>query len=230
MDLRVERTYKSLVNAFMELLAQKNFEDISVAELCERAMIRRTTFYKHFADKDEFLVFFVKEIRDDFTRSVEGETVPNGDAIDNCLFMLRKTLDFLKSHGQLVDNALASRSAPMIIDALGEVIRTDTLKQFGVRTQREQDIERQKNESSKLMAAQHGRGPHGDDAAHVGNAAHDFPSASAPRSSTHDPEMFSLFLTGGIVKMMRAWCEAGRPLEMEQRMIDMVKAARSMVA
>lgn len=190
MDLRVERTYKSLVNAFMELLAQKNFEDISVAELCERAMIRRTTFYKHFADKDEFLVFFVKEIRDDFTRSVEGETVPKGDAIDNCLFMLRKTLDFLKSHGQLVDNALASRSAPMIIDALGEVIRADTLKQFGASTGEE----------------------------------------GAETPDKRDSEMMALFLTGGIVKMLRAWCEAGRPAEMEQKMLNMVEAARSMMA
>ena len=51
MDLRVQKTYRALFGAFTELLEEHRFEDITVAMLCERAMIRRTTFYKHFADK-----------------------------------------------------------------------------------------------------------------------------------------------------------------------------------
>ena len=62
-DLRILRTYRSLNEAFTGLMEEKRFEDITVGELCERAMIRRTTFYKHFADKYEYFTFYIKEMR-----------------------------------------------------------------------------------------------------------------------------------------------------------------------
>ena len=64
-DLRIERTYRSLMQAFTELLEEGTYDGITVAALCDRAMIRRTTFYKHFADKDEFFTFFLKSVRDE---------------------------------------------------------------------------------------------------------------------------------------------------------------------
>ena len=57
LDLRIQKTYLSLHNAFTELLEEKKFEEFTVNELCERAMIRRNTFYKHFADKYEYFTF-----------------------------------------------------------------------------------------------------------------------------------------------------------------------------
>ena len=52
-DLRIQKTYLALQNAFVALLEEKRFEELTVNELCDRAMIRRTTFYKHFGDKYE---------------------------------------------------------------------------------------------------------------------------------------------------------------------------------
>ena len=63
MDLRVERTYRLLTSAFEELMAEKPVSAITVKELCERAMVRRTTFYDHFASKDDFFRFYVRGIR-----------------------------------------------------------------------------------------------------------------------------------------------------------------------
>lgn len=60
MDLRVEKTYKALIENFEALLQENKFEEISVTQLCEAAMIRRPTFYKHFLDKYDFLTFFIK--------------------------------------------------------------------------------------------------------------------------------------------------------------------------
>lgn len=58
-DLRVVKTHMALCNAFMELLEEKCFEDITVSELCDKAMVRRATFYKHFTDKFDFFKFFI---------------------------------------------------------------------------------------------------------------------------------------------------------------------------
>ncbi len=51
LDLRVRRTNKFLWEALMSLLAERDFESITVSDICERAMVHRTTFYKHYEDK-----------------------------------------------------------------------------------------------------------------------------------------------------------------------------------
>src|SRR3954463_12530463 len=50
-DPRITRTRKLLVEAFMNLLAEKDFEDITVQDIAARATVNRATFYAHFVDK-----------------------------------------------------------------------------------------------------------------------------------------------------------------------------------
>jgi AcrR family transcriptional regulator len=54
-DLRVRRTNKFLWDALMSLMTERDFESISVSDICERAMVHRTTFYKHYEDKQALL-------------------------------------------------------------------------------------------------------------------------------------------------------------------------------
>lgn len=112
MDLRIERTYRSLVSAFIRLLEERPYEDISVAALCDEAMIRRTTFYKHFADKREFLSFFVDTLYRDLARSC-----PGGERRDGAL-MLREVMEFLLDHERMVDNLLESSMSAMMLSVM----------------------------------------------------------------------------------------------------------------
>ena len=50
MDLRVEKTRKSIVNAFIALRAKKPIEKITIKELCQEALINKSTFYSHYSD------------------------------------------------------------------------------------------------------------------------------------------------------------------------------------
>jgi AcrR family transcriptional regulator len=50
-DPRVKRTRKLLVDAFMSLIAEKGFDDITVQDIAARATVNRATFYAHFEDK-----------------------------------------------------------------------------------------------------------------------------------------------------------------------------------
>ncbi len=65
-DLRVRRTKKALFDAFMNLLKEKSFDEITINELCDTAGIRRATFYKHYADKFDFLTAYTRLLRDRF--------------------------------------------------------------------------------------------------------------------------------------------------------------------
>lgn len=66
-DIRVLRTYSQLVSGLIELLTTKNFDEISVSEICDASGVHRATFYNHFNDKHEFLNFCFKNKLDDIT-------------------------------------------------------------------------------------------------------------------------------------------------------------------
>lgn len=57
LDVRVQRTINTLEKSLLKLGTEKAYDSITVAELCEAAGIRRATFYKHFKDKNDFLLF-----------------------------------------------------------------------------------------------------------------------------------------------------------------------------
>ncbi len=60
-DLRIRRTHKLLYDAMFELLEIKSFDDISVVDICDKAMVHRATFYKHFTDKYDFIEHVTKQ-------------------------------------------------------------------------------------------------------------------------------------------------------------------------
>lgn len=51
LDPRVKRTRKLLLDAFLSLIGEKRFEEITVQDITELATVNRTTFYAHFVDK-----------------------------------------------------------------------------------------------------------------------------------------------------------------------------------
>ena len=64
LDLRIRRTHKLLWNSLFELMTQtqpkQKYSAITINQICDRAMVHRTTFYKHFEDKDALLAFGFK--------------------------------------------------------------------------------------------------------------------------------------------------------------------------
>ena len=52
-DLRSKRTKEFIRKTFEEMICEMDFEQITVKELTERAMINRKTFYLHYDSLDE---------------------------------------------------------------------------------------------------------------------------------------------------------------------------------
>jgi AcrR family transcriptional regulator len=61
-DRRVQKTRKLLHEALVSLLHEKNYDDIVVKEVLDRANVGRSTFYTHFRDKDDLLVNGIRDI------------------------------------------------------------------------------------------------------------------------------------------------------------------------
>jgi AcrR family transcriptional regulator len=72
LDLRVRRTYKFLWDALMALMTERDFESITVTDICERAMVHRTTFYKHYEDKNGLLFHGIQDELNALFEAVDG--------------------------------------------------------------------------------------------------------------------------------------------------------------
>jgi AcrR family transcriptional regulator len=62
-DRRVRRTRDTLGDALIELMQEKNFDEITVQEVLDRAGVGRSTFYAHYRDKDDL---FLSDVEDFF--------------------------------------------------------------------------------------------------------------------------------------------------------------------
>ncbi len=63
MDLRIIKTKKYLYDALLHLMGSKPFEEIKVSEVCEKAMVNRSTFYAHFEDKYSLLNALILDLK-----------------------------------------------------------------------------------------------------------------------------------------------------------------------
>ena len=62
MDRRQRKTREAIFSAFVELLAKKDFNDITVGEIIKKADIARATFYSHFETKEYLLKELLEEL------------------------------------------------------------------------------------------------------------------------------------------------------------------------
>lgn len=70
-DLRIIRTHKLIRQAFIQLLQQQSFEQISVQDIVETAMINRKTFYKYYSGKSDLAGTMIKEFKQMYAEHIE---------------------------------------------------------------------------------------------------------------------------------------------------------------
>ena len=109
-DRRVRRTRSSLHSAFLDLLSQRSYGEITVSEIIERADIGRSTFYAHYRDKDDLFADAIDVLRTDLT-------VGTADAAPGTLRFSRPFLEHLDANRAIARTTLAaSAESPMLRD------------------------------------------------------------------------------------------------------------------
>ena len=75
-DLRVQRTIKSIYQAFEELIVEKDYEKITVTELAKRAMINKKTFYRYYPTLDDLLAEIQAQYSQEYLKQTKDFQYP----------------------------------------------------------------------------------------------------------------------------------------------------------
>ena len=76
-DLRVVKTIEAIKGCFEDLICEKDYEKITVKELCERARINKKTFYHYYPTLDDLLAELQFEISSAYIDMIKDFRLPD---------------------------------------------------------------------------------------------------------------------------------------------------------
>lgn len=135
--------------AFLKLLGEKEFEFITVKEICERAGVNRSTFYLHYETVNDLLEETMDYINDKFNSYFQGEkidvtqitTLPLGELYLITPQYVEPWLRFIKENKRLFQTFL-SRYETLKIDSfyqrIFEGVISPILTRFAVKEENQE--------------------------------------------------------------------------------------------
>lgn len=145
-DRRVRKTKRAVKDSLVRLLGYKNFDQITVTELCGEADISRITFYTHYTDKyelaEELFQELLKVAVEDFCR-LQRENNPEeealkgyGNLLDCILNLFESNTAFLRQMSQRRNPYLYYSFYSLVFQKVEQRVKTESQKlipRFGSR-------------------------------------------------------------------------------------------------
>ena len=129
-DLRIIKTRAALSGAFFELLSEMELNDITVNKLCDHSGVRRATFYKHFKDKDDFIIYIIKDVRNHFDTAVWNRDLHPAFTKDYYYKYAESLLAFLLRHEGAMKRVASSPIRSTFIDVFLQQNYEDTKRRL----------------------------------------------------------------------------------------------------
>ena len=114
-DSRVRRTRTVIQEAFISLTVEKGYGAITVQDIVDRAQINRSTFYRHYLDKDDLLSKYMDEVtgvtfKDEvMDEPIDQQGIPTG---------LVKLLNHIQTFSAFYCIMLNANGHPLVSDRL----------------------------------------------------------------------------------------------------------------
>ena len=119
-DLRIRRTNTLLSNALIELMQAIPYNKISINDICDKAMVHRATFYKHFYDKDDLFDYVLSSLSEELYEKAKINKEFNTSK-DMYLSLISCAIDFLvtnKSKIQCIVKNFSEKLYDTVVDTL----------------------------------------------------------------------------------------------------------------
>ncbi|WP_145407486.1 TetR/AcrR family transcriptional regulator [Paenibacillus xylanexedens] len=122
-DRRIAKTKAAIFQSFVSLIAEKNFEDITINEIADRANINRGTVYFHYSDKYDLLNKCIEENLNQMI-AVTTATDRNGETIDLIESSFLPVMRYFEENHHFYFSMLSNKGVPAFRDRMLELTTT----------------------------------------------------------------------------------------------------------
>lgn len=128
MDRRVKKSQKAIESALIELMREKDFEEITINSIAEKADVSRGTIYLNYDDKYQILD---KCIDKELNKLVDS-CVPNENETNNfnAHTLLLRTLDYIETNSKIFITLLENKGVQTFRDKLLSMVKDRMFSQL----------------------------------------------------------------------------------------------------
>ena len=128
-DLRILKTKKNIYATFEELMKRFSFEEIKVSDICEKAMINRSTFYAHYSDKYELLKEYIESLQYMLACELEkNSSISNSK--EYYLEMIKLLFNHIEEKRETYASIMKNNKNSITMDILYDVVNRDVINQI----------------------------------------------------------------------------------------------------
>lgn len=128
-DLRVIKTKNTLYNSLLDLMKEKPFEEIKVSDICNKALINRSTFYAHYDDKYDLFSDYINELKESLATELK-KNKNIGSPKEYYMEMIKLFLNHIEEKKDSYLAIIINNRNSIITDILYDAIDRDIIYQL----------------------------------------------------------------------------------------------------
>jgi AcrR family transcriptional regulator len=105
-DRRIIKSQQAIKKAFIELMSEKNFDEVTIQDIADRADVGRRTVYLHYLDKFDLLDKLIEEHINELRKICKSAS--ELDFVDGNLLWF----EYFESNSAFFSSMVASKAAP----------------------------------------------------------------------------------------------------------------------
>lgn len=126
-DLRVVKTKRLLYATLLELMKEKTFEEIKVSDICNKALVNRSTFYSHYQDKYDLFSELVMDIKNVLAIELSKNKKINS-VKEYYIEMMSIFIDYIENNKDIYKAILVNNKNSITMDIVYDVMNEDIHK------------------------------------------------------------------------------------------------------
>jgi AcrR family transcriptional regulator len=120
-DRRIAKTKEAIFQSFITLVAEKDFESITINDIADRANVNRGTVYFHYRDKYDLLNQCIEENLNKMI-AVTTATDANGTTVDLISSSFLPVMKYFEENHHFYSSMLANKGIPTFRERMLELV------------------------------------------------------------------------------------------------------------
>jgi AcrR family transcriptional regulator len=121
-DRRILRTRAMLQHALISLILKKDYEAITIQDICDAANVARSTFYAHYTSKDDLKRSGFEHLRKELVDRQRDAHATTGDIRDRSLGFSRTMFEHARDHLDLYRALASSRGGAVSLGVIRQIL------------------------------------------------------------------------------------------------------------